>query len=1184
MTRVDLQRTPPIVLTTLGLLLAVCAAASGEAFIERATCYRAAGPIVVDGRLDEPSWAAVEGLGPFLETESAERPQQATTGRLLWDEEALYVALHARDADVWATIVEHDGRLWLEEVLEVFVDPDGDGRDYVEWEINPLGTQLDFHMVQSYAAGGPAITDWDPDGVQAAVFVDGTLEDREDRDRTWTGEWRIPWSVFVPFSGGAAVPPVAGDAWRIGLYRTDRSGGGEPVNSAWSPTRTPSFHTPERFGAVLFAAEVAAPGPALGLAAVRVDDAAYRDAGDGSGTPDPGERPEVWITVRNHAQQGAAGVVARLESAGPSTMVEEAELMLGDVGGLQETFRGPFRVQIAEDYEPGTPLPMVLVLRAADGRRWVEGIDLWLDDFRVPALALTGLVVDADGAPVEGATVLARPQEGGSAGTTVTDATGQFHLEVPEGGYLVAAVPPGAALDVAEWTVQGPVTAGAAQRLRIELPPYVEVGGHLTHADGMPVAAANLRLYRYAPSGYYSLDLRTAADGSYHALVPAGDVFYSVEAPSGSGLGNLRSARPHLTGSGTTLDLTLRPTVRVTGTVRGDDGGSVAGFLSADDPATGATAVAAIGTDGAYAIDLPTGEYVVRVFDQGEDYPQQTLTLTVTVAATVDLTLAAGARVRLEVVDDEGTGLSGLSVFASALDGETNAFGETGPGGGVELVLISTTYRVQFFANGSTVPPPLTLVVVADTTVRLQLPPAYPVSGRVTLNSGDGAGGITLQFVPAGADIFEQAQQFVAVEADGSFATRLAAGRYGVVASGSDGDLAEQSAGAVVVTTDGAEVDLVLRISHPVRGRISDAQGEPVTGGQVLVAPAAGGVAVTSADIDAEGGFAVDLVAGGYRLLVAGTGFATVWRGGAFRVPHPELLEVRQPGGAEVRGVVTDHRGSPAAGVVLLSAAGRSWAGIFDAGTEATAIVGPDGGFLVAAEPGDYSLIVLPLGLDPGVGTGRRVELHLDQDSQEQVRLELPSIADAHHVAGRVRSAGGRSGVYHGVFHDAATGIYAVARSEGGGYQVALPTGTYAVTAVSVGFLQDAIGVYRMAEVTVDGDLTFDLDLADAVSAVAETRGTVPDRFHLDRAFPNPFNAEVTIPFALPRAAPVVVTVYDILGQPVRRLRTGPLSAGWHVVRWDGRDEARRPAASGVYLYRMVAGAFAHTRRMTLVR
>jgi subtilisin family serine protease len=83
---------------------------------------------------------------------------------------------------------------------------------------------------------------------------------------------------------------------------------------------------------------------------------------------------------------------------------------------------------------------------------------------------------------------------------------------------------------------------------------------------------------------------------------------------------------------------------------------------------------------------------------------------------------------------------------------------------------------------------------------------------------------------------------------------------------------------------------------------------------------------------------------------------------------------------------------------------------------------------------------------------------------------------------------------------------------------------------------------------------------------------------------PNPFNPSTRIAFGLPSGGPVTVTVYDLAGRRVRELLRADLPAGDHSVRWDGRRDDGRPAAAGMYLYRLTAGGETLTRKAMLVK
>ena len=105
---------------------------------------------------------------------------------------------------------------------------------------------------------------------------------------------------------------------------------------------------------------------------------------------------------------------------------------------------------------------------------------------------------------------------------------------------------------------------------------------------------------------------------------------------------------------------------------------------------------------------------------------------------------------------------------------------------------------------------------------------------------------------------------------------------------------------------------------------------------------------------------------------------------------------------------------------------------------------------------------------------------------------------------------------------------------------------------------------------------------SDEATAVTETIGDAqPISFALGANYPNPFNPATTIPLAVPAGARNVnLIIYNVLGQPMRQVWTGPLSAGEHQLTWDGRDAQGQSVAAGVYLYRLQVDDQMRTRKM----
>ena len=94
----------------------------------------------------------------------------------------------------------------------------------------------------------------------------------------------------------------------------------------------------------------------------------------------------------------------------------------------------------------------------------------------------------------------------------------------------------------------------------------------------------------------------------------------------------------------------------------------------------------------------------------------------------------------------------------------------------------------------------------------------------------------------------------------------------------------------------------------------------------------------------------------------------------------------------------------------------------------------------------------------------------------------------------------------------------------------------------------------------------------------------LPDSPQLAQNAPNPFNSQTVLAYFLPAPGPTHVEVFALNGQRVAVLQQGLQQEGYHRLRWNGRDDAGRPVASGMYLYRLVTSEDVLTRKLILLR
>jgi hypothetical protein len=239
-------------------------------------CYRTAGPITLDGKLDEPAWQAVPWTEDFVDIEGEHRPTPRfrTRAKMLWDDRYFYIAGELEEPHIQGTFTEHDSYIFHQDNdFEVFLNPDGNSHNYAELEMNALNTTWDLRLRKPYRDFGKGEDDWEIPGLRTAVHVDGTINDPRDVDRGWTIEVAIPWEIVGALHDNRAFGnmPRDGDQWRVNFSRVEwqfdivdgkyvRRSYRPEDNWVWSPQGAINMHQPETWGYVQFS--TAAPGQA----------------------------------------------------------------------------------------------------------------------------------------------------------------------------------------------------------------------------------------------------------------------------------------------------------------------------------------------------------------------------------------------------------------------------------------------------------------------------------------------------------------------------------------------------------------------------------------------------------------------------------------------------------------------------------------------------------------------------------------------------------------------------------------------------------------------------------------------------------------------------------------------------------------------------------------------------------
>jgi hypothetical protein len=205
---------------------------------------RAKKPPVIDGVLDDEAWK--EAAPAVLRGSFDGRPVALRTeARLTYDDANLYVSFDAEDPDIWGTLFKRDDPIYEQEVVEIFLDANADGRTYNELQVSPHNVIFDAYFP---ARRQGMDTSWDS-GMKTAVKVKGTIDNPSDRDERWTVELQIPIARLAEVPN---VPPKKGDRWRFNLYRLEHLGRSSVEGQSFSPVFVGDFHALPRFGWLIF--------------------------------------------------------------------------------------------------------------------------------------------------------------------------------------------------------------------------------------------------------------------------------------------------------------------------------------------------------------------------------------------------------------------------------------------------------------------------------------------------------------------------------------------------------------------------------------------------------------------------------------------------------------------------------------------------------------------------------------------------------------------------------------------------------------------------------------------------------------------------------------------------------------------------------------------------------------------
>ena len=237
--------------------------------------WRAEGkPGKLDGDITKDFWKRGEWIEELhdIEGDTLPRPWKHTMIKVLWDEEAIWVAAKLTDDTIWATVENRDEIIYVDNDFEVFLAPQDTSHRYYELEMNAMNSVWDLMMERPMRDCVRRIIGWDIKGLESAVKIEGELNNPNADNKYWSLEIKIPWFSLRECPIDQCYPPklapAVGDIWRMNFSRVEyevdvvdgkyvkRCGeNGKTLpehNWVWAPTGVIDIHMPEMWGYLIF--------------------------------------------------------------------------------------------------------------------------------------------------------------------------------------------------------------------------------------------------------------------------------------------------------------------------------------------------------------------------------------------------------------------------------------------------------------------------------------------------------------------------------------------------------------------------------------------------------------------------------------------------------------------------------------------------------------------------------------------------------------------------------------------------------------------------------------------------------------------------------------------------------------------------------------------------------------------
>ncbi|HDZ58440.1 MAG TPA: T9SS type A sorting domain-containing protein, partial [Ignavibacteriales bacterium] len=111
-----------------------------------------------------------------------------------------------------------------------------------------------------------------------------------------------------------------------------------------------------------------------------------------------------------------------------------------------------------------------------------------------------------------------------------------------------------------------------------------------------------------------------------------------------------------------------------------------------------------------------------------------------------------------------------------------------------------------------------------------------------------------------------------------------------------------------------------------------------------------------------------------------------------------------------------------------------------------------------------------------------------------------------------------------------------------------------------------------------------DLEVRPVTVTDVENDSFIPAVFEVSQNYPNPFNPSTIINYSIPQQSYVLIKIYDIVGREVKTLVSEEKSPGYYNVVWNADNNYGSKVATGIYIYRIIAGNYIQSKKMILLK